>query len=568
MRRMASDAGAPSPSLTPQSNTRLRALSSLLLFVAAIVIIYVVAFHFLMAREGRTPSWITSLYWTMQVMTTLGLGDITFHGDVGRAFSVVVLLTGVILLFVLLPFTLIQYVYAPWLEARNAARTPRSLPPTLEGHVILTSYGPVEAALIQRLDQFGMPYVIIVGDTAKALALHDQGARVMVGQVDDPETYRLAGVERASLVATTLDDMANANIALTVRECSETIPIVATATWEASVELLQQAGCQDVIQLGELLGREMARRIGGHRGRTHIIGRLGGLVIAEVSTDGTPLVGKTTRESQLGERFGLNVVGAWEKGQYKTVSADTTLTSDMTLLLSGTEDALGAYQRECRPEQRPPVKAVVIGGGRVGRATARNLAAAGIEYRLIERAIDDVHVADQSRYIVGDATDPAVLVAAGLDTADSVAITPHDDDVTVYLTLQCRRLRPDIQILSRATLEQNVSTLRRAGADFVLSYVPMEANAIFDILRHGNLLLLADGLEVFTFAVPDSLVGKPIADCNLRGNTGCNVLAVRTNGGTAVAPDILAPLEAGTELILIGDREDELRFFERYGDAG
>ncbi len=545
----------------------MRALSNLLLLVGTIIVIYTVMFHTLMAREGHPPTWITSVYWTMQVMTTLGLGDVTFVGDVGRAFSVLVLLTGVILLFVLLPFTLIQYVYAPWLEERNAARTPRSLPPSLDGHVILTAYGPVEAALIQRLDQFSMPYVIIVGDTARALALHDQGARVMVGQADDPDTYRRAGVERASLVATTLDDMANANIALTVRECCETIPIVATATWESSVDLLKQAGCQDVIQLGELLGREMARRIGGHGGRTHIIGRLGDLVIAEVSTVGTPLVGKTTRESQLGERFSLNVVGAWERGQYKPVSADTCITADMTLLLSGAEDALARYEREFRTTPRPPVKAVVIGGGRVGRATARNLSAAGIDYHLVERTIDDVHVSDQSRYIMGDATDPSVLMAAGLATADSVAITPHDDDVTVYLTLLCRRLRPDIQILSRATLEQNVSTLRRAGADFVLSYVPMEANAIFDIVRHGNLLLLADGLEVFTITVPDELAGKPIARWNLRAETGCNVLAVRPPGGVATPPNILASVTPGTELILIGDREDELRFFDRYSEG-
>jgi Trk K+ transport system NAD-binding subunit len=121
-----------------------------------------------------------------------------------------------------------------------------------------------------------------------------------------------------------------------------------------------------------------------------------------------------------------------------------------------------------------------------------------------------------------------------------------------------------VQILSRATLEQNVSTLHRAGADFVLSYVPMEATAIFDIVRRGNLLLLAEGIEVFTVRVPPPLVGKAIADCRLREDTGCNVFAVRRAGGAAAFPDIAAPLDADTELILIGDREDERRFFERY----
>ena len=49
-------------------------------------------------------------------------------------------------------------------------------------------------------------------------------------------------------------------------------------------------------------------------------------------------------------------------------------------------------------------------------------------------------------------------------------VTTHDDDINVYLTLYCRRLGPDLQIISRANLDRNVSTLHRAGADAVLSY--------------------------------------------------------------------------------------------------
>ena len=67
------------------------------------------------------------VYWTLQTMSTLGYGDVTFSSDAGRLFSMIVLVTGLIFLFVLLPFTLIQLLYAPWLEARNASRTPREL---------------------------------------------------------------------------------------------------------------------------------------------------------------------------------------------------------------------------------------------------------------------------------------------------------------------------------------------------------------------------------------------------------------------------------------------------------
>lgn len=541
-----------------------RALRTLLTFVVAIIVLYSAIFHVLMVYEHQHPSWLTAVYWTMQTMTTLGYGDITFTSDLGRVFSLIVLTTGVVLLFVFLPFSLIQFVYAPWLEARNAARTPQELPPDTNGHVILTTYGPVEAALIERLEQFRLPYVVIVDDTTRALALHDHGVRVMVGRLDSVETYRRARADRASLIATTLPDTANATVILTVRELSDTVPIVATAEWAVSTDLFKRAGCQQVIQLGELLGREMARRIAGRGGgRTHVIGRLDSLLIAEAPAAGTSLVGLTVRDSRLRERFNLNLVGVWERGIFGSGSASTLITEDMTLLLSGAQADFEAYEREIRARELPPSFAVIIGGGRVGRATSRNLAAAGIEHKIIERSSD--RVVDWSLYVIGDATDPDILQSAGVDRAASVAITTHDDDVNVYLTLYCRAMRSDVQILSRATLEQNVSTLRRAGADFVLSYVPMEATAIFDIVRRGNLLLLAEGLEVFTVRVPAPLVGKAIKECGLREDTGCNVFAVRRAGGAAAFPDITAPLDAETELILIGDRDDERRFFERYG---
>jgi voltage-gated potassium channel len=68
--------------------------------------------------EGRYHSWITGVYWTLTVMTTLGFGDITFASDIGRFFSIIVLLSGIVLLLILLPFMFIRLFYAPWLEAQ------------------------------------------------------------------------------------------------------------------------------------------------------------------------------------------------------------------------------------------------------------------------------------------------------------------------------------------------------------------------------------------------------------------------------------------------------------------
>ncbi|HLL45575.1 MAG TPA: potassium channel family protein, partial [Longimicrobiaceae bacterium] len=91
----------------------LHSLGRFLAFLGVMMLAYSVAFHFLMAAEGQQHSWITGLYWTLTVMSTLGFGDITFQSDAGRAFSMLVLVSGVVFLLVVLPFTFIQFFYAP-----------------------------------------------------------------------------------------------------------------------------------------------------------------------------------------------------------------------------------------------------------------------------------------------------------------------------------------------------------------------------------------------------------------------------------------------------------------------
>jgi hypothetical protein len=53
-----------------------------------------------------------------------------------------------------------------------------------------------------------------------------------------------------------------------------------------------------------------------------------------------------------------------------------------------------------------------------------------------------------------------------------------------------------MQLLSRANLDRNVSTLHRAGADFVMSYSSLGANAIFNFLKNEETLMLAEGLNI------------------------------------------------------------------------
>jgi Trk K+ transport system NAD-binding subunit len=550
--------------LTGTTRRNIRLLVRFVLALAVLVVIYSVLFHVLMVIEGQEHSWLTGFYWTLTVMSTLGFGDITFKSDLGRFFSIVVLLSGMVSLLMLLPFTFIEFFYAPWMRAQSEARARRRLPETTRGHVILTNYDPVSISLIQRLKRYGYSYALLVGDLQEALRLYDIGVKVVFGDIDRPETYLHAQIKQAAMVAATGTDVVNTNVAFTVRELCTDVPVVVTANSIDAVDILELAGSTKVIQLADIMGQALARRITGVDARAHVIGEVQEILIAEATAAGTPLVGKTLAQSKLRQNAGVTVVGLWRRGQFEMATADSKIESDSVMVMAGSEEQLRAYDELFWIYHVSSEPVVIIGAGRVGRSTATALAEREVDYRIVETNPERIR---NEKYILGSAADLATLEKAGIRDTPAVVITTHDDDTNVYLTLYCRRLRPDVQIISRATLERNVSTLHRAGADFVLSYASMGATMIFNVLRKTDILVIAEGLHVAETEVPRALIGKTLAEAEIPRDTQCNVIALRTNGDLKLNPTPDMRLTADAELLLICTTEGEQRFMQRYGNS-
>lgn len=547
------------------SRRNLKILLWLLAALAALITVYSILFHVLMMQEGRPYSWITGVYWTLTVMSTLGFGDITFAGDLGLVFSIVVLVSGIVFMLVLFPFTFIQFFYAPWIEAQAASRAPRELPAKISGHVVLTRYDPVISTLIHKLTQYGYPYVLLVPDVSEALHLYDLGLKVVVGDLDSPETYRKVRVDKAALVVMTASDVANTSQVFIAREMAKEVAIVATARDAASVDILELAGCSRVLQLGEMMGQALARHASEGRVSARPIGQFSHLHIAQTTAAGTSLVGQTLEEIGLRHRVGVTVVGLWERGVFQTARPETCVGSDAILVLAGSQKQLETYNQQFRPHRAPDVPVVIIGGGRVGRAAGRTLEEQGIDYLIVEQLPERAH--NTGKYVLGNAAEFGILSKAGIMEAPTVIITTHDDETNIYLTIYCRRLRPDIEIIGRATLERNVATLHRAGADFVMSYASMGANAIFNLLKRSDILMVDEGLDVFRVKIPASLVGKSLANSSIRRETGCTVIALANHDHMEINPDPTLRLTAGTEMILIGSVEAEDLFLKRYGTS-
>jgi Trk K+ transport system NAD-binding subunit len=546
-----------------KTRRNIRSLAEFALFLIILVVVYSYLFHVIMAHEGRDFSTITGFYWTLTVMSTLGFGDITFHSDLGRFFSIVVLLSGIILLLVMLPFTFIQFFYAPWLEAQNKSRVPRHLPPEASNHIIITCYDPIAIALVKRLKQYGHDYVLIVPEVQTALDLVDQGYKVLVGELDDSDTYTRAQVAQAALVVALNDDMKNTSIVYTVREIAPLVPIVANADMDDSVDILQLAGCSHVFQFMNMLGHSLARRTLGARTRSNIIGRFETLVIAEAPAMRTLLVGKSIRDIGLRQATGITIVGLWNRGRFTLPHPETVIESNMVLVLAGSEEQLASYSSYMgETDTVSSAPSLILGGGRVGKAAVSTLKEQGMPYRIVEK---NPRVGeDKENCILGSAADHQTLIKAGIDRAPSVFITTHNDDVNIYLTIYCRRLRPDIQIISRATLDRNINVLHAAGADLVMSHASMAANTIINILTPDRVLMLTEGLNIFRCRVHHDLVGKNLLTSGIRESTGCSVIAVFRGDRLHINPDPNEMLAGDDEILLIGTAASEKAFVAKY----
>ena len=207
---------------------------------------------------------------------------------------------------------------------------------------------------------------------------------------------------------------------------------------------------------------------------------------------------------------------------------------------------------------------IVCAYGRVGRAIARELEAEGVPFVVVDSKAElepDLDC-DGQCYLIGDASDEAVLRQAGIDRAQGLICAVDSDAENVFITIVARSLSPGLLIVAQAAREQSADRLYRAGATHVVSpYVTsgrrMANLAVrphvvefFDVARAGQPELRLEELEITE--------GSPLAGRTLQQLRGPAVpLLVRRGDGRLIAnPARELQLQAGDVLIISGEASD------------
>jgi len=113
---------------------------------------------------------------------------------------------------------------------------------------------------------------------------------------------------------------------------------------------------------------------------------------------------------------------------------------------------------------------IICGFGRVGQNLARVLERRGLEFIALD--LDPFRVRDARQagdpVVYGDAAQPEVLRALGIERANVLVVTFENPDIALKIVRAARRLRSDLPVLVRTEDDSKLDALQQAGATEVI----------------------------------------------------------------------------------------------------
>ena len=534
-----------------------------LLYVGTVVgaiLAFSVPYHYgmihLEGAEGRL--YVESLQHVVETFTATGYGsDSPWSTVTMNLFVIVMDVIGVALVFLALPVFMF-----PLLQEALQTTVPTSVDDQTD-HVVICTYSSRAEALIGELDSRGVPYVVMEPDRDRALDLYESGYAVINADPESAEALRDARLEHARALVADVSDEVDTSIVLSAGEIAEDVTVISVVE-EPSRERYHRLAGADVVSPRPLLGRSLASKVTGA-----VTAELDDAVeigedfeIAELAVQrGSRLAGATLAESGIRERTGANVIGGWFQGEFRSpLPPEETLTDGTVLLVSGERSQLSELRTNTRSPVRRvrPGEVVVVGFGEVGRTVADVLRAADVEYTVVD--LEDGDGVD----VVGDATDPATLEAAGIDEARSAVLALPDDTVAEFATLVIDDLAPGVEVVARVESADSVTKMYRAGADYVLALSTITGRMLASALLAEQVLTPDLQIELVRTAAP-ALDGRRLADADVRARTGCTVVAAERDGELLTDVDADYVVDDADTLIVAGTDEGIQRFNELAG---
>jgi NhaP-type Na+/H+ or K+/H+ antiporter len=216
-----------------------------------------------------------------------------------------------------------------------------------------------------------------------------------------------------------------------------------------------------------------------------------------------------------------------------------------------------------------PMRTIIIGGGRVGRALATRLENRGEYVVVVEDEDDRIEQARSAGFTVhdGDGSEAETLRRAGIGETKRLIAATRDDDINL-LACQLAITKFGVgSVYARVNEPQNVDAFESIGATAIDSPTAT-AVAIDDEIERPAITHwmneLGDDHDVQEVAVTsERITGKSIEELNSEIPDGCFVAVVSHEGKNEV-PSADRVVEYGDHLTFIGDADAVRRAMNRF----
>ncbi len=212
---------------------------------------------------------------------------------------------------------------------------------------------------------------------------------------------------------------------------------------------------------------------------------------------------------------------------------------------------------------------ILCGFGRTGRQIALEFEAEGVPFVAVDLDIESVQAAQLLGYMAlqADATLDESLLKAKIERAICLVAALPSDAENLYTVLSAKTLNPQIRAIARASTQEALQKLQRAGADAVVSpYItggkrmaaaalrPQVLDFVDGILTGADRELYMEEFRLDPAVCP--YIDQTLREAKLRSQTGALVLAIRRLDGTLIGgPTAEAKLMPGDLLICMGTAE-------------
>jgi trk system potassium uptake protein len=210
----------------------------------------------------------------------------------------------------------------------------------------------------------------------------------------------------------------------------------------------------------------------------------------------------------------------------------------------------------------------VIGMGRFGSSVAKTLYEMGYDVLAIdkdEEITQDV-VDFVTHAVTADSTDEMVLKSLGIRNFDVVVVAIGADIQASILTTLILKEMGVPYIVVKAENELHGKVLARIGADKVVYPERDMGSRVAHNLISANVLdfiELSPEYSILEIEATQKMIGRSLAELDIRKKFGCNVLAIKHGHKFNISPKASDVIQEGDILVVIGANADLVELEEQ-----